>query len=74
MKLYQAAHIIQQIFKQELSFIEFEDGSEVKFNYRLKGSNKTHFINLTNIHYGDMSKINEVVDKYYQLQNAMSRM
>lgn len=74
MKLYQAAHIIQQIFKQELTFIEFEDGSEVKFNYRLKGSNKTHFINLKNISYGDMNKINEVVDKYYQLQNAMSRM
>ena len=50
MKLYQAAHIIQQIFKKDVSFIEFEDGSEVTFNYRLKGSSKTHFINLKNIH------------------------
>ena len=56
MKLYQAAHIIQEIYKIDLVFIEFEDGSEVKFNYRLKGQSKKSFINLKNFHYDNTIK------------------
>ena len=56
MKLYQAAHIIENIFKKELEYIEFEDGSGVKFNYRLKGQSKKTFINLKNFHYNNMIK------------------
>lgn len=56
MKLYQAAHIIENIFKKELDFIEFEDGSGVKFNYRLKGQSKKSFINLKNIQYGSIEQ------------------
>lgn len=56
MKLYQAAHIIQEIFKTDVLFIEFEDGSGVKFNYRLKGQSKKSFINLKNIQYGSMEQ------------------
>lgn len=56
MKLYQAAHLIQEIYKTDVDFIEFEDGSGVKFNYRLKGQSKKSFINLKNFHYGNMIK------------------
>jgi len=56
MKLYQAAHIIENIFKKELEYIEFEDGSGVKFNYRLKGEREKNFINLKNIQYGSMEQ------------------
>lgn len=56
MKLYQAAHIIQEIFKTDVDYIEFEDGSGVKFNYRLKGQSKKSFINLKNIQYGSMEQ------------------
>ena len=56
MKLYQAAHIIENIFKKELEYIEFEDGSGVKFIYRLKGQSKKSFINLKNIQYGSMEQ------------------
>ena len=56
MKLYQAAHIIQEIFKTDVDYIEFEDGSGVKFNYRLKGQSKKSFINLKNIQYGSIEQ------------------
>ena len=56
MKLYQAAHIIQEIFKTDVDYIEFEDGSGVKFNYRLKGQSKKSFINLKNIQYGGVEQ------------------
>lgn len=56
MKLYQAAHIIENIFKKELEYIEFEDGSGVKFNYRLKGERQNNFINLKNIQYGGVEQ------------------
>ena len=56
MKLYQAAHLIQEIYKTDVDFIEFEDGSGVKFNYRLKGQSKKSFINLKNIQYGSMEQ------------------
>lgn len=56
MKLYQAAHIIENIFKKELEYIEFEDGSGVKFNYRLKGERQKNFINLKNIQYGGVEQ------------------
>ncbi len=62
MKLYQAAHIIQSIFKQDVIFIEFEDGSGVKFNYRLKGQSGRSFINLKNIIYKD-SSVRNIVSK-----------
>jgi hypothetical protein len=62
MKLYQAAHIIQSIFKQDVIFIEFEDGSGVKFNYRLKGQSERSFINLKNIIYKD-SSVRNIVSK-----------
>ena len=56
MKLYQAAHIIENIFKKELEYIEFEDGSGVKSNYRLKGERQNNFINLKNIQYGGVEQ------------------
>ncbi len=62
MELYQAAQIIQSIFKQEVVLIEFEDGSRVKFNYRLKGQSGRSFINLKNIIYKDNS-VSNIVSK-----------
>lgn len=61
MKLYQAAHIIQEIYKMDVEYIEFEDGSGVKFIYRLKGQRQNSFINLKNFHYGNMIK--QITDK-----------
>jgi hypothetical protein len=64
MKLYQAAHIIQEIFKTDVEYIEFEDGSGVKFNYRLKGQIKNNFINLKNIQYGGMEQsVKNIIQK-----------
>jgi hypothetical protein len=51
MKLWQASHIIQAIYKKDLVLIEMEDGSGVKFNFILAGENKKQFINLKNITY-----------------------
>jgi len=62
MELYQAAQIIQSIFKQKVVLIEFEDGSGVKFNYRLKGQSGRSFINLKNIIYKDNS-VSNIVSK-----------
>lgn len=62
MKLYQAAHIIQEIFKQDVVLIEYEDGSGVKFNYRLKGQSGKGFINLKNFTYKD-SRVGGIVSK-----------
>lgn len=64
MKLYQAAHVIQEIFKQDVVFIEFEDGSGHKFVYRLRGQAGNHFINLKNIIYQDKdNKIKNVLNR-----------
>ncbi len=62
MELYQAAQIIQSIFKQKVVLIEFEDGSGVKFNYRLKGQSGRSFINLKNIIYKNNS-VSNIVSK-----------
>lgn len=51
MKLYQATQIIEAIYKSEVMMIEYEDGSKVKFNFKLNGDLKKRFINLKNIHY-----------------------
>lgn len=49
MKLEQAISMLQDIFRQDVIHISFEDGSGYKFNYRLKGQTKNHFINFKNI-------------------------
>ena len=51
-KLWQAAQIIEAIYKTEVVMIEFEDGSGHKFNFRLKGQAGKQFINLKNIKHG----------------------
>lgn len=62
-KLHQAAHIIQEIFKQDVVYIEFEDGSGDKFNYRLSGQSKNHFINLKNIKYLEQNSLKKILNK-----------
>ena len=51
-KLWQAAHIIEEMYKKAVTMIEFEDGSGHRFNFKIQGENKTLFINLKNIKYG----------------------
>jgi hypothetical protein len=51
--IWQAAQIIQAIYKTEVVMIEYEDGSGHKFNFRLKGQAGKQFINLKNIKYGN---------------------
>lgn len=51
MKLWQAAQIIQAMYKRDLVLIEMEDGSGIKFNFILAGENRKQFINLKNIKY-----------------------
>lgn len=51
--IWQAARIIESIYKTEVVMIEFEDGSGQKFNFRLKGQAGKQFVNLKNILYGN---------------------
>lgn len=60
MKIYQAAQIIQQIFEQELVFIQYEDGSENKFIYRFKGQAGNNYINIKNL---EPSKVAKILNK-----------
>ncbi|MEY4571506.1 MAG: hypothetical protein RLZ10_717 [Bacteroidota bacterium] len=65
MKLYQAAHIIESMYKRDVTFIEFEDGSGVKFNFKLKGEDKKQYINLKNIHYKEIKNyIEQITNKF----------
>lgn len=52
MQIWQAARIIEAMYKKDVIFIEFEDGSGFKFNFRLLGEREKKFINLKNIKYG----------------------
>jgi hypothetical protein len=51
-KLWQAAQIIEAMYKKAVTMIEFEDGSGHKFNFKIQGEDKKQFINLKNIKYG----------------------
>lgn len=62
MKIYQAAQIIESIYKKEICFIEYEDGSNYKFNFKFKFENKKQFINLKNIIHKD-NMINNIINK-----------
>ena len=44
--LITAAILIAQMVKKPIVSIEFEDGSGVNFNFKVRGSNKWSFINL----------------------------
>lgn len=62
MKIWQAAQIIEAMYKKEIGFIEYEDGSNHKFNFRFKFENKQQFINLKNIIHKD-NLIQGIVNK-----------
>jgi len=51
-KIWQAAQIIEAMYKKAVTMIEFEDGSGHKFNFRLESENQMRFINLKNVKYG----------------------
>lgn len=51
-KLWQAAQIIEAMYKKAVTMIEFEDGSGQKFNFKIQGEDKKQFINLKNVKYG----------------------
>jgi len=52
-KLWQAAQIIEAMYKKTVTMIEFEDGSGHKFNFKIQGVDKKQFINLKNVKYGN---------------------
>ncbi len=51
-KLWQAAQIIEAIYKKPLVMIEFEDGTGQTFNFRLIGETEKKFVNLKKVKYG----------------------
>ena len=74
MKLYQAAHIIQEIHQKDVVFIEFEDGSEDKFNFSLKGhENIKAFIDLKHIQYKEVDKIKGIVENFKKLDKVIKK-
>jgi hypothetical protein len=63
--LLKAAIIIAQLNGMEVTAIQFEDGSGLKFNYQLNNSGQWLFIDfgvvkLNNVYYHQMDIINEV--------------
>lgn len=44
--LIAAIELISRMYNAEVAFIEFEDGSGNKFNYRLVGDTKVRFVDL----------------------------
>jgi hypothetical protein len=51
-KLWQAAHIIEEMNSKAVTMIEFEDGSGHRFNFKLEGDNKVRFADIHKIKYG----------------------
>ena len=64
--LVTAAILIAQMAKKPVTAIEFEDGSGTKFNFKLDGSNKWSFIDLTDELYmlEPDRKIETVISKF----------
>jgi hypothetical protein len=74
MKLFQAAFIIEDMTKKEIELIEYEDGSGMKFNYRVKGETEKTFIDLSQIKYGTPEQLQDIIGRIETLRNIMGKM
>ena len=66
MTLAQALDKIEKKHLLPVQMIEFEDGSGMKFNYRLSGENKNRFISF-------QPKVNEFVGRFIQASKIMNK-